>query len=150
MTLASLGLRLSGWFERWFPDAFALALTAVAIVFAAGVAMGSSGTQTAQGFGAGFWDLVAFTMQMSMIIITGYAVATAPPIYRVIRRIAGAARTGPGAAAFVGLFSMLSSLVSWSFSLIFSGLLAREVMHRVKGSDYRAIGAAASCRRGGA
>ena len=33
--LASFGLRLSNWFERWFPDAFALALTAVVIVFAA-------------------------------------------------------------------------------------------------------------------
>ena len=38
---------------------------------------------------------------------------------------------------------MLASLVSWSFSLIFSALLAREVAHRVKGCDYRAIGAAA-------
>jgi short-chain fatty acids transporter len=38
---------------------------------------------------------------------------------------------------------MLSSLVSWSFSLIFSGLLAREVTHRVRGADYRAVGAAA-------
>ena len=38
---------------------------------------------------------------------------------------------------------MLSSLVSWSFSLIFSALLAREVAHRVRGADYRAIGAAA-------
>src|SRR5262249_14331819 len=32
---------------------------------------------------------------------------------------------------------------SWSFSLIFSGLLAREVAHRVERADYRAIGAAA-------
>jgi len=38
---------------------------------------------------------------------------------------------------------MLSSLISWSFSLIISGLLAREVTHRVKGADYRAVGAAA-------
>jgi short-chain fatty acids transporter len=38
---------------------------------------------------------------------------------------------------------MLTSLVSWSFSLIFSALLAREVARRVEGSDYRAIGAAA-------
>src|SRR5262249_36909941 len=29
-----------------------------------------------------------------------------------------------------------------SFSLIFSGLLAREVAHRVRGADYRAVGAA--------
>jgi len=37
----------------------------------------------------------------------------------------------------------LSALLSWSFSLIFSGLLAREVTHRVRGADYRAVGAAA-------
>src|SRR5262245_21582142 len=142
-SLAAIGIRLSDWFERWFPDAFALALTAVAIVFAASVATGSSVTQTAQWFGAGFWDLVAFTMQMSMIIITGYAVATAPPVYAVVKKIAEIPRNGRSAAAFVGLFSMLASLVSWSFSLIFSGLLAREVSRRVRGSDYRAIGAAA-------
>ena len=142
-TLAAAGLGLSDWFERWFPDAFALALAAVAIVFVAAVATGSPPVQAAQWFGAGFWDLVTFTMQMSMIVITGYAVATSPPIYSVIRRLAAFPRTGRGAAAYVGLFSMLASLVSWSFSLIFSGLLAREVAHRVRGADYRAVGAAA-------
>src|SRR5918995_4180811 len=141
--LARVGLRLSDWFERWFPDAFALALTAVAIVFVATLAAGSTPAQAAQWFGSGFWDLVAFTMQMSMIIVTGYAVATSAPVYAVIRWMAAMPKTGPGAAAFVGLFSMLASLVSWSFSLIFSGLLAREVTHRVRGADYRAIGAAA-------
>src|SRR6188508_878499 len=142
-TLASVGLRLSDWFERWFPDAFALALAAVAVVFVAAMAVGNSFVQTAQWFGAGFWDLVAFTMQMSMIVVTGYAVATSPPVYAVIRKLAAFPRNGRTAAAYVGLFSMLASLVSWSFSLIFSGLLAREVTNRVRGADYRAVGAAA-------
>src|SRR4030095_13198949 len=142
-TLAPLGLRLSDWFERWFPDAFALALTAVAIVFVASVAMGSSVVQTAQWFGAGFWDLVAFTMQMSMVIVTGYALATTRPIYGIIRRLATVPSHPRSAVAYVGLFSMMSSLLSWSFSLIFAGLLAREVASRVRGADYRAIGAAA-------
>ena len=153
--LASIGLRLSDWFEKWFPDAFVLALSAVAIVFVASVlavsaaapasilSVGSAVLDTAQWFGAGFWDLVTFTMQMSMIVVTGYAVATSPPIYAVIRRLAAVPRTGRGAAAYIGLFSMLASLVSWSFSLIFSALLAREVARRVQGSDYRALGAAA-------
>jgi short-chain fatty acids transporter len=141
--LAFVGLRLSDWFERWFPDAFALALAAVAIVFLATLATGSSVPQAAQWFGAGFWDLVAFTMQMALIVVTGYAVATAPPVYALIKKIAEIPKTGRGAAAFVALFSMLSSLISWSFSLIFSALLAREVAHRVRGADYRAIGAAA-------
>jgi short-chain fatty acids transporter len=141
--LARLGLRLSDWFEKWFPDAFALALAAVAIVFVATLFAGSSVLDSAQRFGAGFWDLVTFTMQMSMIVVTGYAVATSPPAYKVIRWLARVPSTGPGAAAYVGLFSMLSSLLSWSFSLIFSALLAREVAQRVRGADYRAIGAAA-------
>jgi short-chain fatty acids transporter len=140
--LALSGLRLSNWFERWFPDAFALALVGVIIVYVACVAIGNSPIHTAQWFGAGFWDLVAFTMQMTMIIISGYALATAPPVYAVIRRMAAIPQTPKSAAAFVALFSMLSSLISWSFSLIFSGLLAREVAHRVRGSDFRAIGAA--------
>jgi short-chain fatty acids transporter len=141
--LAATGLRLSAWFERWFPDAFALALVAVAIVFLASIAMGSSPAQSAQSFGAGFWDLVAFTMQMAMIIVTGYTVATAPPVYAIILRMSEIPKDGRSATAFVALFSMLSSMLSWSFSLIFSGLLAREVTHRVKGADYRAVGAAA-------
>ena len=141
--LARIGLNLSDWFEKWFPDAFALALAAVAIVFLASLSVGSSVLDTAQWFGTGFWGLVAFTMQMSMIVVTGYAVATAPPVYRVVRLLATLPKTGPSAAAYVGLFSMLASLVSWSFSLIFSALLAREIAHRVRGADYRAIGAAA-------
>ena len=141
--LASLGLALSDWFERWFPDAFALALAAAAVVAAASMLSGSSALETAQRFGAGFWDLATFTLQMSLIIVTGYAVATSPPVYAMIRSLAAVPSSGRGAVAFVGLFSMLASLVSWSFSLIFSALLAREVSHRVRSADYRAIGAAA-------
>ena len=141
--LSTAGLRLSAWFEKWFPDAFALALIAVAVVFLAAVSIGSSPIQAATWFGAGFWDLVNFTMQMTMIIVTGYSVATAPPVYRLICKLAEIPKTGRGAVAFVALFSMGSSLISWSFSLVISGLLAREVMHRVRGADYRAVGAAA-------
>src|SRR5262245_2914785 len=86
--LARVGLRLSEWFEKWFPDAFVLALAAVAIVFLASLAAGSSVLDTAQSFGTSFWGLVAFTMQMSMIVVTGYAVATSPPIYKVVRLLA--------------------------------------------------------------
>jgi short-chain fatty acids transporter len=142
-TLAALGLRLSEWFERWFPDAFTLALIAVTVVFAASLAAGATIVQSAQWFGAGFWDLTNFTLQVAMIIVTGYAVATAPPVFRTISRLAAVPKTPRGAMAFVALFSTLSSMLSWSFSLIFSALLAREVARRMPQADYRALGAAA-------
>ena len=133
--LARAGIRLSDWFEHWFPDAFAFAAVAVAVVYAASVAAGNSPVKTAEWFGQGFWELAKFTMQMVMIIVTGYTVATSGPVDRLIRRMAAVPKTGRSAAAYVALFSMLSSLLSWSFSLIFSGLLAREVCKRVRGSE---------------
>src|ERR1700690_3711230 len=81
-------------------------------------------------------------MQMVMIIIGGYVVASTPLVYRAIRALAGIPKTPRGAVAMVALFSMLTSLISWGLSLIFSGLLVRELANRVKGMDYRAAGAA--------
>src|SRR5215467_6687238 len=92
--LAAAGLRLSAWFERWFPDAFSLAIVAVAIVAAASMTIGNSPAQTAQWFGAGFWDLVAFTMQVTMLIVSGFALASAPPVHAVIRRLAAIPKSG--------------------------------------------------------
>ena len=141
--LDTAGLRLSSWFERWFPDAFVLALVAVSAIFAGSVMTSGSVADSARWFGSGFWDLTTFTMQVAMIIVSGYAVATAQPVHRLIGRMARIPRDGRSAVAFVALFSMASSLLSWSFSLIFSGLLAREVARRLRAADYRALGAAA-------
>src|SRR5258706_11012335 len=82
-------------------------------------------------------------MQMVMIIIGGYVVASTPIVYRAIQALAGIPKTPRGAVAWVALFSMLTSLISWGLSLIFSGLLVREMARRMKGLDYRAAGAAA-------
>src|SRR5688572_33341034 len=99
-TLASIGLRLSDWFERWFPDAFALALLAVAIVFAATLATGASVAQSAQWFGSGFWDLVAFTMRMSLTLVTGYGVAASAPVGAMIRCSASIPQAARRAGAY--------------------------------------------------
>src|SRR5258706_8790214 len=82
-------------------------------------------------------------MQMVMIIIGGYVVASTPIVYRAIQALAGIPKTPRGAVALVALFSMLASLISWGLSLIFSGLFVRELARRMKGLDYRAAGAAA-------
>ena len=81
-------------------------------------------------------------MQMVMIIIGGYVVATTPLVSRLIAALARIPKTGRSAIALIALFSMLTSLISWGLSLIFSGLLTRELARRVKGMDYRAAGAA--------
>lgn len=141
--LAQVGIALADWSQRWFPDAFVFALAALVIVFVAGWTLGAKPAELVRDFGEGFWSLIPFTMQMAIIIVGGYVVASSPPVYRLIKGLAKIPRTPRGAVAFVAFFSTVTSLISWGLSLIFAGILAREVVRRVRGVDYRAIGAAA-------
>src|SRR5271170_8163380 len=141
--LARFGLALANWSERWFPDPLVFALVGIVVVFLVGLALHQSPAKLAIQGGKSFWTLVPFTMQMVMIIIGGYVVASTPIVYWLIRALAGIPKTPRGAVALVALLSMLTSLISWGLSLIFSGLFVRELAHRVKGLDYRAAGGAA-------
>jgi short-chain fatty acids transporter len=138
-----LGMGLADWSQKWFPDAFVFALVGLVIVFAAGLIAGVGVRNLVKFFGDGFWGLIPFTMQMAMIIIGGFVVATSPPVHKLIRRLATIPRTPRGAVAFVVFFSMMTSLLSWGLGLIFGGILVREIVKNVRGIDYRAIGAAA-------
>jgi len=140
---ARIGMALADWSQRWFPDAFVFALSGLIVVFVAGSLMGIAIRDLIKYFGDGFWSLIPFTMQMAIIIIGGYVVATSPPVHQLIRWLAGIPRTPRAAVAFVAFFSMATAILSWGLSLIFSGVLVREVVRNVRGIDYRAIGAAA-------
>jgi short-chain fatty acids transporter len=141
--LVRFGLGLANWSERWFPDPLVFALLGIVVVFLVGLALHQPASKLAIQGGKSFWTLVPFTMQMVMIIVGGYVVASTPLVYRAIQGLAAIPRTPRQAVALVALFSMLTSLISWGLSLIFSGLFVRELAHRVKGMDYRAAGAAA-------
>jgi len=141
--VARLGMALADWCQKWFPDAFVFALVGLLIVFIAGLFSGVGVSNLVQYFGVGFWGLIPFTMQMAMIIIGGYVVATSPPVHKLIRMLARVPGTPRGAVAFVAFFATMTSLVSWGFGLIFGAVLALEVVRHVRGIDYRAIGVAA-------
>ena len=141
--VARFGLALANWSERWFPDPLVFALAGVVVVFLFGLLIHQPAGKLAIAGGKSFWALVPFTMQMVMIIIGGYVLASTPAVYALIRWLATIPKNGRTAVAMIALFSMLTSLISWGLSLIFSGLLAREMARRVKGMDYRAAGGAA-------
>src|SRR3546814_15845147 len=84
-------------------------------------------------------------MQMAFVVIGGYVVATAPVVARFIDLLARVPTTGRGAICYAGLVSMLASLLSWGFPLVFGGLLVRALARREDlWMDYQ-IGSA-SCR----
>ncbi|TFD81565.1 short-chain fatty acid transporter [Cryobacterium sp. Sr8] len=142
--LARVAQTLARWTEKWFPDAYVFALVGVFIVALAALANGSSPQTIVDSFGNGFWDLTAFTLQMSMVVLTGYVLATSPPVARLINRLAAVPQSAATAVSFVAFLSMSVSFLNWGLSLVFGGLLARAIARRVDlRVDYRALGAAA-------
>jgi short-chain fatty acids transporter len=137
--------RATAWAERWLPDAFVFALAATLVVALAALAVDPAVRQSplrlADAWGNGFWSLIPFTLQMTMIIIGGYVLATSPPVFRLIGRVASRPRSPKGAVALVGFVAMTASLLNWGFSLIVGAILAREVARRMPSADYRALGA---------
>jgi short-chain fatty acids transporter len=63
--------------EKLIPSTFVIALLLILFTFA--IALGVAKTSFADSikfWGNGFWELLPFAMQMSLIILTGYIVAS--------------------------------------------------------------------------
>jgi short-chain fatty acids transporter len=141
--VARAALALTDWTARWLPEAFVFALVATLVVVVAALGgTAASAVQVVDAWGRGFWELIPFTLQMALIIITGHVLATSPPMGRLIRAIASWPRSPRVAVALVAFFAMAASWFNWGFSLVFSAVLAIEIARRLEGVDYRALAAA--------
>lgn len=137
--LVRLALRFRRGFGRVTPDPFVLAVVLTALVLLAALAFGTwPGTPAHETLGArvglaldhwagkGLWKLLAFAMQMTIMLVLGTALAEAPPVQR---GIAGLVRLASGPRTLVGLTAAGSiglALLNWSLGLIGGALLARE------------------------
>lgn len=133
---ASLGQFFSHRLRRWIPEpfVFALVLTVLVAVLARAV-MGSSFSQVTGDWYRGFWMLLEFTMQMVLILATGFAIALSPPAARAIDVLARFARTPASVYVLVLVVGGLFSLISWGW-IVLTAVLARELAKRVEGVDY--------------
>jgi hypothetical protein len=113
-----IGASLADWSEQWFPDAYVFAGLAVAIVCAAALAMGRGPMQISVDFGKSFWNLIPFSMQMAFVVIGGYIVAVSAPVRRAIEVLARFPQSPKVAVAYVACLAIVTSLLSWGFSMI--------------------------------
>ena len=94
-------------------------------------------------WGGGFWNLLAFSMQMAMILVTGHALASSGPVKRLLIALASSARTPAQGVMLVAFCGAIACAINWGFGLVLGAMLAREVARRVKGTDYRLLVASA-------
>ena len=140
--------RISGYFtqvvHRYLPDPliFAIFLTVLTFLLAFGLTP-KQPVELISLWGAGFWNLLAFSMQMAMILVTGHALASSPPIRRLLVLLAGTARSPAQGVMLVAFVGSVACAINWGFGLVLGAMLAREVARRVRGVDYRLLVASA-------
>jgi short-chain fatty acids transporter len=137
--ISRLGLAISRVFHRVCPDPFVIAilLTALTAILALAFGRFPSGVDTvgdravallnAWRADDGIWKLLAFGMQMCLILVTGHALASTRPVRRVIDALAGLPQSAGAAAVLVCLAACITGLINWGLGLIVGALVAREV-----------------------
>jgi len=81
--LSRLTEGLANWALRWIPDAMIFALALTVIVFLAAWGLTNHGpVQLVDDWVKGFWALLTFAMQMSLLMITGFTVADSKSVKR--------------------------------------------------------------------
>ena len=130
--------------QRWLPEPFifAILLTVVAAVTAMGVCSQSL-VEVLEHWGGGVWNLLAFAMQMALVLVCGSALAAAPAIKRGIDALARIPKTPAAAIALVTVVSALACWLNWGFGLIIGVVFAKAIARQLAGVDYRLLIASA-------
>ncbi len=126
--------------EKYLPDPFLFAIVLTIFIFVSGIIFtGQSAFQMISHWSNGFWELLAFSMQMALVLVTGHVLAKAPLVEKLIKKIASISQSRKGAIALVSVVSIIASWLNWGFGLIIGTLIAKEVAKKVKGVDYRLL-----------
>ncbi len=130
--------RVAAFFTRVFeyavpdPYIYAIGLTLLTAVLAFVFAPHHAPGEVLGSWYKGIFDILAFALQMILILVTGYALAASLPVAKALRRIAAWPQTPKDAVALTFLVSAVACWLNWGFGLVVAGLLSREIARRMR------------------
>lgn len=129
--------------ERYLPDPyiFVVILTLIAGGSAVWFENKAPG-EVVRIWGDGFWGLLPFTMQMVLVLLTGFMLASTSVVRWLLSRIARLARTPGQAIVLVTVVSLVANWINWGFGLVVGAIFAKEMARQVR-ADYRLLVASA-------
>ncbi|HUG58051.1 MAG TPA: short-chain fatty acid transporter [Candidimonas sp.] len=129
--------------DRYLPDPyiFVILLTLLAGVSAVLVEQ-KTPMQVVTMWGDGFWGLLSFTMQMVLVLVAGYIMASTPFVKRILAALAVLAKSPGQAIILVTVVALAANWINWGFGLVVSALFAKQLARTVR-VDYRLLVASA-------
>lgn len=128
-----MGNSLLRWSLKYMPDASIFAVVLTFVAFLLGIFIARQGPmEMIQHWYKGFWELLSFSMQMALIVVTGSCVANSPLVKQGINKLAAIPKTSKQAVYVVTLVSILVSFIHWGLSLVVAALLAKELARNLR------------------
>ncbi|MCF0205887.1 MAG: short-chain fatty acid transporter, partial [Bacteroidales bacterium] len=112
------------------PFIFAVILTFVAIIIAMPVCK-QTPLEVVENWGNGVWSLLAFAMQMALVLVCGSTLAASPVVKKGISAMASLPKKPAGAIALVTGVSAIACWLNWGFGLIVGVIFAKEIAKKL-------------------
>ena len=142
--LSRLADALGRFTARVVPSAFSIAVLLTFVTFALALGWGhASLALVLRGWGDGFWELLSFSMQMAVVMFTGYLLALSAPVRKLLEKVASLATSPRKAVVLMAASSMALAYLNWGLSIVASAMLVRFVVRRQPKVDYRLLVACA-------
>ena len=117
--------------DRYIPDPYLYAVTLTFITaLAAAIWTPSAPAAIVDAWYSGIWDILAFALQMALILVTGVTLADAPPVRRLLERLASIPTTQNSAVIVTFLAAAAASWLNWGLGTVIGALVAREIAKR--------------------
>lgn len=130
--------------QRFLPDPYIFVVILTLVVFLLGLfVVGRTPVEMVSFWGDGFWNLLSFSMQMVLVLVTGFVMASSPFFKKILRALAQKVSSPGQAIIVVTLVSLLASWINWGFGLVIGALFAKELARAVEKVDYRLLIASA-------
>lgn len=130
--------------EKYLPDpyVFVAILTFFVLIFGL-IFTDSTPMNMVTYWGDGFWGLLAFTMQMVVVLAAGHVLANSPIFKKILSKLASKVKTPGRAIIIVSFVSIIACWINWGFGLVIGALFAKEIARKVSKVDYRLLIASA-------
>jgi short-chain fatty acids transporter len=124
--------------RKYTPDPFIFALFLTFLTVVAGILYTPASFEDMVFYwGDAFWSLTPFTMQMVMIFIGGFVLASTAPVQKLLQVIAKTVKTPSQAVFAVTVVSCCACWLNWGFGLVIGGLFCREVIRVLPRANFR-------------
>jgi short-chain fatty acids transporter len=119
--------------ERYLPDPFIFVLILTLVAFAAAIIVEGHGPMAViEMWGQGFWNLLSFSMQMLLVLVTGFMLASTPLVRNILNRLASLAKTPGQAIVLVTFVALIASWINWGFGLVVGALFAKALARQIR------------------